>query len=275
VAPADELELELGVQGISEGAKEAEKKHRDRLKRLMAALTGKEVEKDESATDEDEETDKPKKKTRKKKAAEDGDDALPAPGVPDADGLVLDVREGRYTLGAKGDPNQLVDDMGDETQPAKETELACGSCVTVTIKNIQKSTPRKVRRLLARILDRASDAGADLGPPKTRLRPALRFRSASMDALRKNAYAEAIARAKTRAKDLAELTGRTLGKVSVVNDLAEPSATTQPALDDARSSDYEAYLAMLQSVDPASSDAWSGSSEIAVEASVALEFELK
>lgn len=273
VALADVLELDFVVQGTAEEAKEAEKKHRDRLKHLVAALTGADAGKDDEEPAEDED-DKPRKKTKKKKAAEDAEGPLPKPGVPDEDGLVLEVREGRYTLGIKGDPNQLVDDMGDENLPKKEVELACGSCVHVTLKHLKKSSPKKVRRLLARILDRAAEAGADLGPPKTRLKPALRFRSSELDALKKQAYADAITRGRARATELAVLAGRTLGKVSVVNDLAD-GGVVQSTLDDARSSDYEVYLALLQAVDPSGSDAWSGSSEIAVEASLELEFELR
>lgn len=271
VAAADELELEVVVQGTSEDAREAEKKHRDRLRRLMASLTGKEV-KDEDSTADDDESDKPKRKSKKVRKTADDADALPTPGVPDEDGLVYDVREGRYTLGVKGDPAQMaVDDPTDETTPKKETELACGSCVHVTLKNLGKASPKRIRKLLANILDRAADAGADLGPPKTHLKPTLRFRVANAEALKKQAYAEAVARGKDRAAYLAQLAGRQLGKLTVITDLpAGPSAPPE----DGRVMDFEAYLAALQANDPQAPDTFSGSSEIEVEAGVELEFEL-
>ena len=269
VAPADELEVELVVQGTAEEAREAEKKHRDRLRHVLAALTGKEVANDDPGDDDEGE----KKPRRKKKARAEDADVLPAPGVPDEDGLVLEVREGRYTLGVKGDPNQnAMEDPSDPNDAGKEPELACGSCVHVTLKNVQKSSPRKVRRILAAVLDRAADGGADLGPPKTRLKPALRFRVANAEALKKQAYADAIAKGRARAAELAQLAGRKLGNLTVVSELPE----TQPvAQDEGHASDYESFLAMLQASEASAPDTFSGSSEVAVEVGLELEFDLR
>lgn len=283
-APADELELVLFVQGSSEAAADAEKKHRDKLKRLLAALGNKENpagakddsdggEKDKSS-DKDGDDDKPKKKKTKKHRADEADDALPQAGVPDEDGLVFDFKEGRYTLGVKADPNQLDDGTGNGEGMQKEGELGCASTVVVTLKNLRKSNARKIRRILACVLDRASDAGIDFAPVKSRLRPTLRFRVADPEALRKQAYSDAIAKARARAADLAKLVGRDVGKVISVNDLPEAGAGVA-ALDDTRTEDFELYLTALQAVDPAAHDAASGSSEVTVEASVELEVELK
>ena len=283
-APADELELVLYVQGTAEEASGAEKKHRASRKRLLAALGNKEeptASSDDEGTDKEKDKDKDgdedkpvkKKKPKKKKGAEP-ETALPQAAVADEDGLVFDFKEGRYTLGVKADPTQLVDDGTGEGM-TKEAELGCASTVIVSLKNLRKSTPRKIRRILARVLDVAADAGVDLAPPKSRPRPSLRFRVADPDALKKQAYSDAIAKARARAADLAKLVGRDLGKVMLVNDLAEGASVTTQTLDDARAEDYEVYLAALQAADPAAHDAASGSSEVAVEASIELEVELR
>jgi len=116
-APADEVEFEFVVEGDSEDAKTAEKRHRDKLDRVIAALTGKESEK--GSSDDDEES--AKKKRRKKSDDEDSGDSkeedkskavsLPEVGVPDKDGVVFEVREGRSTIGLLGNQNPVTDDM--------------------------------------------------------------------------------------------------------------------------------------------------------------------
>jgi uncharacterized protein YggE len=273
-APADELELELVVQGTADDAREAEKKHRERLKRVVAALTGKDAAtKEDDSSDDDDDADKPAKKSKHKKrrASADADETFPTPDVPDQDGLVYSVREGRYTLGVKGDPAEAADDPNGQGE-TKETELACGSCVHVTLKGLKGSAPSKIRRILASVLERASDAGADLGPPKTHLKPTLRFRVSNVEALKKQAYADAIAKGRARAEYLAQLAGRKLGKLSVIEDLPEG----QPlGSDDGRVSDYEAVLAALQASDASSPDTFSGSSVVAIEVGVELGFDLE
>jgi uncharacterized protein YggE len=268
VAPADELELELVVQGTAEEAREAEKKHRDRLRHVLAGLTGKEVTNDESGDDDEGEKKKPHKK---KKARSEDSEALPSPGVPDEDGLVLEVREGRYTLGVKGDPTQnAMEDPSDTNDASKEPELACGSCVHVTLRNVQKSSARKVRRILAAILDRAAEGGADLGPPKTHLKPSLRFRVANAEALKRQAYADAIAKGRARAAELAQLAGRKLGNLTVMSELPEPQQVAQE-----NAGDVETLLATLQASEASAPDTFSGTSEVAVEVRLELEFDLK
>ncbi|HZU99905.1 MAG TPA: SIMPL domain-containing protein [Planctomycetota bacterium] len=284
VAPADEVELELVVQATGEDAKEAEKKHRDRLQKLLAALNGKAdaTAKDDddekpAKDDDDEKSDKkPKKKAKKRKApAEETTDTLPKPGVPDEDGLVMEIKEGRYTLGQKIDPQQqLVEQMNPGQDTEKDVELSCGSCVHVTLKNLQKSPAKKVRRILATVLDRAADCGIDLGSNHTRIKPTLRFRVSDPEALKKKAFSEAITKGKARANDLAECSGLKIVKLASIADVPETPAVVT-STDDSRVIDFEGFLAAPTVTDPAAADHSSGSSEIAIEVSIVLEFEVK
>jgi uncharacterized protein YggE len=270
-APADEVELELAVQGSAEEARDAEKKHRARLKRVMAALTGQEIKAD-PADDEDAETKKPKRKA--KTAADEVDDAPPAVGVPDEDGVVYEVREGRYTVVLKG-AVQANDDDDDDFRPRQQVhqdpEARVCSAVHVTFKNIAKASPKKIRRLIARTIDRAAAAGADVGPAKTRIKPTIRFRVTALEELKRRAYAEAIAKGRARAVDLAKLANRELGKLSVVSDVQASEMAEQK---EAERSGNEQLVAALVPVDSATADAFSVASELSVEVFLELDFDL-
>lgn len=270
VVPADEIELELVVVGSAEEAREAEKKHRDKLRRVVAALTGHEAAR-EAKDDEGADDDKP----RKRKVRKGDDDALPEPGKPDENGLLYEVREGRYSFGIKGAGQNGVEEEEDPTGQGRkaEPELRVGSAVHVYLRNVAKVPVKKVRALLARVLDRAGEAGAEMGSsPRVRLQPTVRFRAKDPEELKRRAYGEALRKGRARAEDLAKLIRRDLGKLSVCTDL-EPAQVNAGNPEAAMG--YDAFLVQVQSTDGASDDTFSASSEVAVEVFVQLDFELK
>ncbi|MBI3722943.1 SIMPL domain-containing protein [bacterium] len=275
-APADEVELEFVVEGDSEDAKTAEKRHRDRLDRVLAALTGKEVEK---ASDDDEEGGHKRHKKNKEKGDDDDSSdskeekpkaALPEVGVPDKDGVVFLVREGRSTIGLLTNQNN---NYSDDMPPEKKNEAAnvgVGTAVHATFKNVSKVSAKKLRKLLAAALDKAAEGGACMGSVKTPVRPAIRFRPKEPEALAKKAYEDAVAKGRARAADIAKAAGRQLGKLTVMTELDPLQQQPQNQTDG-----LQAFEGLIQTGDVLPGDATGGSTEVQVEVALQLEFELK
>ena len=281
-AKADEIELELVVEASSEDAKDAEKKHRDKLSKVLGALTGRDTAKDsdkDGKSSDDDSDSKPKKRRKKAKAQDDDDDtpapkdggertsdALPRVGVPDADGVVYEVREGRSTVGIQGNPAEQQEDPNAEKR--SEGEIRVGTAVHVSFKNIAKLPAKQLHRLIVAVIDRAADAGADMGAGKTSVKPAIRFRSSDTEALKRKAYADAVSKGRARAEELARLANRKLGKLSCVTELDPPPASQNQATEG-----WNAFVGQLGTGDP--DDGSSSSSEVVVDVQVQLDFELK
>lgn len=281
-APADDLELEIVVEAGSDDAQDAEKKHRQKLNRVLAALTGKETEKPKKSDEDDDEDDSSAKKKRKKKS--DDDDApakkskdedaktgLPTPGAADADGMVFEVREGRSTVGVQGGNEQNQDDNGQQNgEKRTEGEIRVGTAVVVAFRNISKVAPRRLHKLVALVIDKATEKGADMGGSKTNVKPAIRFRVKDPEALKRKAYADAVTRGRARAEELARLSNRTLGKVSCVTEL-EPTAAPANQVPEG----WPGFVASLGTNDPGNDDGVSTSSEVTVDIALQVEFDLK
>jgi uncharacterized protein YggE len=211
--PATAVELELTVSGQAEEASEADIKHREKLRRVLAAVRG---EKDE----------KPRKKVRRK---DDEDEDGPPPkekrqekdeNAPDLEKLAAAIsfevteRGFHVVTSKKEDP--------DDPTKAVSQGARFESKVVVTAKGLEKIDPAALHRRLAELLDVGVASGAD-GLSGDGEPPVVRFLCADAEDLKKKAYGDAITRARSRAGAIAGLSDRKLGRVIVVKEAPAPA----------------------------------------------------
>jgi uncharacterized protein YggE len=276
-APADSVEVEFVVEASSSDAAEAEKTHRQKLSHLLSALTGKPEESDKTREGDDS---APKPRKRKKAPAPEDDDGapsideggakapLPQVGVPDADGIVYEVHEGRSTVAVQSNAGDSADDGQGEKHA--DGEIRVGTAIRVVFKNVAKVPSKKLQRLIASAIDRAAEAGADMGTSKGNVKPAVRFRAADPEVLKRKAYADAVAKGRARAEELARLANRTLGKLASATELDPPPLTQQQVPEG-----WLGFVGQVGTNDPGPDEGASASNEVAVEVRLRLEFDLR
>jgi uncharacterized protein YggE len=257
--PATEVEVELVVRGSAENAGDAEKIHRERLAKVIAALEG--TSKDDGA---------PPARKRKRPRPESSTPEDPAL-VAAAAALEVAVSEGPSTAGAEVAPDEQEYDESGTPKP-KEKSFDVATAVRVTVKGIDKAPPAAVRLRLCDLIDRATQAGADGGTGEEKsTRPAVRFRVADPEALRSKAYADAMTRARARADEIARLAGRTARLVSITEETASAGSRADKDL-----AGLEAVLSRLgDRRDEATPDGSSPTNVVTAEVELRVEFELR
>lgn len=209
-AKATVAELELTVNGHAEEAQEAEQKYREKLRHVLAGLSG------------DKGEEKPAKKKGKKDEEEEGDGELEkrSAAIP----FVVTERGFHVVATRKAD---------EEADPTKVSPPGARfeSKVVVTISGLDKLDPTARNRRLAQLIDAGVAAGADPmtgeGEP-----PVVRFLCGDPEGQKKSAYADAMAHARSRAGALAELSERKLGAVATVKESYVPAADPTPRGDE-------------------------------------------
>ncbi len=231
-APADSVEVELVVQAQGEDAATAEKKHRDKLKAVQEALEKLKDSFEGKVSAERSTGDPEPSNKRKKKKTDDADgDVKPEDAKPEKSGgagaeppnkeaeppgekdppakdlsLTIEMRDGRTSIG--------VNKSANETGQPQEGSVTVASCVIVRLSGLSQVPRGRLRKRLARILDTAIEAGADSGADGVGSRPAFRFRAKDNEELRAAAQADALGKARIRARNLASLAGCALGKLT-------------------------------------------------------------
>jgi uncharacterized protein YggE len=258
-APATEVELELVVRGTAENASDAEKIHRERLAKVLAALEGK--------TKDDDAPPARKRKRPRPETSTPEDPAL----VAAAAALEVAVAEGPSTAGAEVTPDEQEYDENGNAKP-REKSFDVATAVRVTVKGIDKASPAAVRLRLCELIDRATQAGADGGTGEEQsLRPAVRFRVTDSEALRSKAYADAMTRARARADEIARLAGRTARLVSITEETAPGGSRADKDL-----AGLEGILSRLgDRRDEAAPDGSSPTNIVTTEVELRVEFELR
>ena len=212
---ATALEIELTVVGTGEEAQDAERKYRDKLARVLAAVRGEHAaaeekpgKKPKAKKDEEEDEDGPKKpgKAKAPKGDDEGKDKKgekgDAPPIP----VAVTERGFKYSAGApKAAANPMMVFGGGEP-PKPEAGSRFESKVVVTVKDPASLDRATLRKQLATLIDAATEAGAEPTTGSAGV-PAVRFLAEDVDALRKLAYEDALTHAKTRMGDMATAAG--------------------------------------------------------------------
>jgi len=224
--PADQIDLEFTVEGSGEDGATAQKQLAEKLKKVSKALGKLKAEIEGKPAPADEEAEPKKKKAKKKKTDDDSDDDTPGPRAkpkekteeppkakdegPDPPSFSIEVKEGRSTVGVNYQANA-------NGQPATDM-VTMATCLIVKMKGIADVGREKLRKRLATILDTAIEAGADSGFNGAGVRPSFRFRAKDNEELRALAQEDAVKKGRARAKRLAAITGRELGKLKSVTE---------------------------------------------------------
>lgn len=223
--PADQVEIEVVVQAQGEDGETAEKKHREKLKhvqaameRLKATFEGKEVapekpvkKKAAKKTQEDDEEPAPRDDAPRARKGASDDDTESKDDAPDPPSFSIELREGRTTIGV------ARSNVNPDGSPS-DGSMTVATAILFKLKGISGCSKPKVRRRLAKILDTAIEAGADSGVGGVGSRPAFRFRAKDNDEVRAIAQADALTKGRARAKKLAELAGRELGTLKGIGE---------------------------------------------------------
>jgi len=301
---ADAVDIEFVVEASDEDATSAEKKHRDKLARLVKALKELKASIDErvhgaagkespsgkpaeppagealpkkAATDDapaarpkkkkpadDEDEDEPRDRKKHKASAEEDSDADPV----EPPTFSIELREGRSMLGVSRD-NQ-------NGQGTPTSSVTVATAVIVHMDGLAEVSRPRLRKRLAQILDKAIEAGADSGgvdsggPIGHGVRPAFRFRVNDNEGLREAAYKEALRAGKRRAQSLARLAGRELGMLTSVQ---ETSWNLRAGADDTGAG-FDVMVGRVGNNRPNNHDLLTSTTEIELEVGVAIEYEL-
>jgi uncharacterized protein YggE len=184
--PADLATIELVVLAQGEDPPEAESLHRSKLRDVLEALD----ELKDTMREEDE-------------ARVQGGEALPP--------FTVSTRERESMVGVSAWFTGV-------NRVKIQTNVTLGTVVAVKLSGAAQTTRLRLRKRVMRIVETALDAGAEPGAPDARLRPTFRFEARDPEALRADAYQDALAKARDRATRLARLAGRELGPVAQVSE---------------------------------------------------------
>jgi uncharacterized protein YggE len=280
-AVADTVEVELTVSARAEGSADAEKAFRGKLRTVLEAL--KEGKAPIHPVKKVKEKDKDKEKPAKKKTDDDDDDddsakkPAPKPDAVDpnddsaATAIPIEVTERGLAFGVKAakddaaNPFKAIARMNGGAVANPDPPMVFSSKVVATIKGVKKLDPKLVARRVSLVIDVGIDAGAD--GTDTGTAPTVRFLVDDMEALRSQAYEDAMKKATARATRLATLGGRTLGSVASVRE-----SGVGGKLEDIQSLQVKAVQNMFGSTG-GPSDAVTGF-EVGAEVDLSLEFDL-
>lgn len=250
-AQAAALEVELTVSAQADGAADAERRYREKLKNVLSSLRdGKSTSDDEAPkkkkpakkaeTDEEaEDPEAPKKRPARKKKVEEEDEGGSAKTGDRAEldaaarAIPIEVHERGFQYSAGGPKKAgggiMVFPGQEEAKPEALSRFECK--VVVTIKDVAKHDRAALARRVALVIDAAAEAGGDTSAAGDSSAPVLRFVVGEPEALRKKAYEDAMAKAKTRAATLADLSGRKVVGVVRVSEvsMAAAAASSQPS----------------------------------------------
>jgi uncharacterized protein YggE len=189
-----------------------------------------------------------------------------------AEEFPFELKEGGLSFGIKGgDANQQrMRRMMGQQQQKEEPEFRFSSTLTVLFKNVSKADPKALRKRIADILDKVSDAGVDtaVSPEGDGTPPVVRFSCTEPEDLKVKAYTDAMAAARKRGANLANLADRALGKVVAVRDqTALPQSTHRQQQPYYNNYGYQVSAPLSLGED------WS--TEVVMEVDLYVEFELK
>src|SRR5579872_1530218 len=185
-APADLATIEFVVLAQGDDPPEAESLHRSKLRQVLEALD----ELKDTMREEDE-------------ARAQGGEAL-AP-------FTVSTRERESMIGVTAWYTGV-------NRVKIQTSVTLGTVVAVKLSGAAQTSRLRLRKRVMRIVEAALDAGVEPGAPDARLRPTFRFEARDPEALRGDAYQDALAKARDRATRLARLAGRELGPVAQVSE---------------------------------------------------------
>ena len=238
----------------------------------------KDAKKDDSKKEDPAKDEAKKDEGKKDEAKKDDAKAEPKKDEPKkedakaADEFPFELKEGGLTFGLKGgDPNvQMRRRMMGQQQGKEEPEFRFSSTLTVLFKNASKADPKALRKRIADILDKVSDAGVDTavsaegdGTP-----PVVRFSCTDPEELKVKAYTDAMASARKRGANLANLADRALGKVVAVRD-----QTALPQSAHRQQQPYYNNYGYQVTTQLSLGEDWS--TEVVMEVDLYVEFELK
>lgn len=216
--PADVLEIELTVAATADDSRDAEKKFRETVAKVTAALEepegarneGKRSKKKTDKSEKDDDDDKPAKGESKGEKADDKADAEKSETIP------VEVSQRELTLGVKGAPAVAIPNAPGMPAPPKIESGSRVACkVVAKISGVGARDPKALARRVAGLIDAAVSQGAE---GTDGIAPVVRLRAQDPEKLHALAYKDAVARAKARAASLADLAGLKLGRVLSVRE---------------------------------------------------------
>lgn len=273
---ADTVEVEFTVSARAEDSTDAERKYRDKLGQLLAAL------KEGKAAPKPAKKEKPDAAPKKKKADDSEDEDAPkkapepkaekgeAAPDPDAAAIPFEISERGLTFGVKttkddANPFKAIARMGGGPVQNPDPPMTFSSKVVCSIKNVKSLDAKLIARRVSQLIDLGIDAGAD--GTDNGVAPVVHFVVDDLESLRSAAYEDAMNKAKARGKKLAELGGRHFpGTVYSVREGSGSKA------EDVQAASMKAVQNMF-GASSSSSDALSGF-QVSIEVELAVEFEL-
>jgi uncharacterized protein YggE len=155
-------------------------------------------------------------------------------------------------------------------QPEKnDTPMYFTTKVVASVKDVKSYDKKALTKRIAQLIDLGIDAGADGSDGDS---PVIRFLLKDAESFRRAAYKDAMAKAKLRASEIAELSERGLGPVVSVTE--SPTPTSQPKADES-AKQGEKIVAMIYGVKVSEGGLVLPTMDVQAEVELRVEYELK
>lgn len=260
---ADAVEVEVVVAAQAEDPEDAEKKYRDKLAKVIAALKGEDgatpkkkrpkatpAPKKPSDDDEKEETKEPKKEE-------------PAKEKEDESKVPVEIREEGLQMGSPNEPDPRVGVIRrvPQPQPQAPEPLRFSSRVIAKIAHPGSHDRAALRKRVVWLYQKALDVDA---------LPTVRFVCETREAIKRRAYADAMEKAKANAAELAKLAGVNLGPISSVREGLAPLGTAEAAGQGASQALLNLMLAERYGIQPGAATPF----DVAVDVDLTVQFSI-